>query len=71
MSQMRRCDRRCHEAKGRRCKCICDGFFHGANAAGTVNRQSLADGLTTLEEHGFRKGEALYVDQIKLHGIEP
>jgi len=25
----RRCDSRCHEAKGTRCTCICKGIFHG------------------------------------------
>jgi len=24
-----RCDRRCHQAKGRRCNCVCDGLSHG------------------------------------------
>ncbi len=25
----RRCDRRCHEAKGKRCRCCCGGKNHG------------------------------------------
>jgi len=27
-----RCDARCHEAKGDRCRCICGGAFHGVGS---------------------------------------
>lgn len=65
MGKVRRCDRRCHEAKGTRCRCWCGGFFHGAG--GTDNRDALQQGLThLLDEHGFKKGETAYIEQNKL-----
>ena len=27
----RRCDAVCHDAKGKKCTCVCSGKFHGAN----------------------------------------
>lgn len=32
MKRVRRCDSRCHNAKGKRCTCICGGRYHGINA---------------------------------------
>jgi len=62
MGKVRRCDRRCHEAKGTRCRCFCGGFFHGAG--GAANRQALQDGMTDLlEQCGFREGETAYIEQ--------
>ena len=29
MEKVRRCDSRCHNAKGSRCKCWCGGRYHG------------------------------------------
>ncbi len=29
MKRTRRCDARCHNAKGKRCTCICGGRYHG------------------------------------------
>ncbi|MDD5501579.1 MAG: hypothetical protein PHH57_07900 [Candidatus Omnitrophica bacterium] len=65
MGKVRRCDKRCHTAKGTRCKCWCDGFFHGS--AGATNRSALAQGAAELlEEHGFRKDETAYIAQEEL-----
>ncbi len=69
MGRTRRCDSRCHHAKGTRCKCWCGGFFHGA--AGAVNRQAVRDGVDgVLEEHGFKNGETKYLEQQDLPGME-
>jgi len=65
MGKVRRCDKRCHTAKGIRCKCWCGGFFHGS--AGASNRAALAQGATELlEEHGFKKDATAYVGQEEL-----
>ncbi len=65
MGKVRRCDKRCHTAKGTRCKCWCGGFFHGS--AGTASRAALAQGATELlEEHGFKKDETAYIGQEEL-----
>jgi len=29
MKRTRRCDARCHNAKGKRCTCWCGGLYHG------------------------------------------
>jgi len=51
-----------------RCHCWCQGALHGIK--GAANRQALQDGLTTLEEYGFKKGETAYIQQnsMKLEG---
>jgi len=65
MGKVRRCDKRCHTAKGTRCKCWCGGIFHGS--AGAANRAALTQGATEpLEEHGFRKDETAYIAQEEL-----
>jgi len=65
MGKVRRCDKRCHTAKGTRCKCWCGGFFHGS--AGAANRAALAQGAAELlEEHGFKKDEMAYIGQEEL-----
>ena len=65
MGRVRRCDSRCHNAKGTRCKCWCGGAFHGS--AGAVNREALVHGGTeVLEQHGFKKGETAYIEQKRL-----
>ena len=65
----RTCSKRCHEARGTRCKCICQGFYHGS--AGAANRQALQEQTEeevkkTLEQHGFKESETAYIEQIKL-----
>ena len=64
-SRVRRCDSRCHNAKGTRCACWCGGAFHGS--AGAANRQALVEGgVEILEEHGFKKGKTAYIEQREL-----
>ena len=70
--RIRKCTDRCHSAKGTRCKCICQGFYHGsAGSAGAANRQALQEQTEEevkeiLEQHGFKKGEAVYLEQLQL-----
>jgi len=65
MGKVKRCDSRCHNAKGSRCRCWCGGFFHGG--AGVANRAVLSGDTTAfLEEHGFKKGETAYIELKKL-----
>ena len=65
MGKVRRCDKRCHTAKGTRCRCWCGGFFHGS--AGVANRAALAQGMTELlERNGFKQGETSYIEQKEL-----
>ena len=71
MGRVRRCDSRCHNAKGKRCRCFCGGFFHGVNGAGAANRESLhqaneEEAKELLEQHGFKKDETAYIEQTKL-----
>ena len=66
MSKIRRCSSSCHNAKGTRCRCFCGGFFHGKDGAGAANREALAQGMTDLEQHGFKRGETVYIEQRKL-----
>jgi len=62
MGRVRRCDSRCHHAKGTRCKCWCGGAFHGS--AGAENRAAFAQGVDDqLEQHGSKKGETVYIEQ--------
>ena len=42
MGKIRRCDSRCHNAKGAKCKCWCGGTFHGT--AGNENRETFSMG---------------------------
>ena len=65
MGKVRRCDKRCHTAKGTRCRCWCGGFFHGS--AGSANRAALAQGMTELlAQNGFKQGETAYIEQKEL-----
>ncbi len=65
MGKVRRCDKRCHQAKGSRCACWCGGAFHGS--AGAANRMALGQGMTELlDEHGFKQGETAYLNQTEL-----
>lgn len=71
MGRVRKCNGRCHNAKGTRCRCICGGFFHGVNGAGTANRKALhqateEEAKELLEQHGFKKDETVYIEQRKL-----
>lgn len=64
MGRQRRCDWRCHTAKGPRCLCWCGGHFHGS--AGAINRDALHKGLVDIQEHGFESGKTEYREQMKL-----
>jgi hypothetical protein len=65
MKRVRKCDRRCHQAKGKRCYCWCGGAFHGE--AGAANRQALHDNVEgVLEQHGFETGKTAYIEQKTL-----
>jgi len=65
MGKVRRCDKRCHNARRPRCRCWCGGFFHGS--AGTANREALAQGVSqVLDRAGFKEGETAYIEQKEL-----
>ena len=69
MGRKRTCSSRCHNARGTRCKCVCQGFYHGS--AGAANREALHQATEeevkeTLEQHGFKEGETAYIEQRKL-----
>ena len=66
MSARRRCDDRCHKAKGDRCGCWCGGTFHGS--VGAVNREALKQGTLKVEDHGFEEGKTVYLEQTTLPG---
>jgi len=67
--RIRTCSERCHEARGTRCACVCQGFFHGS--AGAINRQALTQQTEEevkelLGQHGFKQGETAYIEQLEL-----
>jgi hypothetical protein len=65
MGKVRRCDCRCHNAKGTRCRCWCGGMFHGS--AGAENRAALVEGLIKMEDQpGYKEGEVAYIEQQKM-----
>jgi len=65
MGKVRHCGKRCHEAKGTRCKCWCGGFFHGTG--GSINRSALVSGLTRVEDRpDYHNGECKYIEQTKM-----
>jgi len=69
--RVRTCGKCCHEARGTRCACVCLGFYHGKDGAGAANREALAQATEAeqkilLEEHGFKKGATVYIEQRKL-----
>ena len=67
MGKIRRCDSRCHKAKGTRCRCWCGGFFHGVDGTGAANRAALTlDTTVILRQHGYKEGETAYIEQKML-----
>jgi len=67
MGKIRRCNNKCHSARGTRCSCWCSGFFHGVNGTGSVNRAALLGGMIGLEKMpGFKVGGTAYIQQTKL-----
>jgi len=68
--KVRKCDRRCHEARGKRCACWCGGSFHGTG--GAANRAALTEGVTDLlKEHGFEEGKTAYIAQTVMPLTDP
>ena len=69
MSKLKRCDSRCHQAKGTKCRCWCGGFFHGRNGGAAINRAALAGGMIEIAKlPGYKKMETKYIEQLKLEG---
>lgn len=65
MSRLRRCDSRCHDAKGSRCKCWCSSTFHSSK--GLINRSLIADGKLRLSDlPGYKAGHVVYTNHLKL-----
>jgi len=69
--RVRTCSKRCHSAAGKRCACVCQGFFHGKDGAGAANREALhqateEEAKELLEQHGFKENETAYIEQRKL-----
>ncbi|MDD5510455.1 MAG: hypothetical protein PHI12_06580 [Dehalococcoidales bacterium] len=70
MARVRRCDNRCHRAKGTKCRCWCGGNYHGS--AGADNRAALQQAVDSnaqkelLEQHGFKPGETVFLHQPEL-----
>ena len=60
MSKVRLCDKRCHEAKGTRCRCWCHGMFHGKKG---VQSPEWLQGVIkeTMSEAGVTPETATYV----------
>lgn len=52
MEKNRKCDSRCQEAKGKICKCWCDGRYHGLGSL-------KANELFSKDHPGNPEGEAL------------
>ena len=64
MSKVRRCDRRCHEAKKPRCRCWCGGRFHGANGAKNREAPALLEVIRHLRQEGqYPEGTYRYVKE--------
>ncbi len=65
MEKVRRCDSRCHRAKGTRCECFCGGALHGT--AGAANRQAITMGLASIEAlPNFKEGKTKFIYQQEL-----
>ncbi len=63
MNKVRRCDDRCHNAAGSRCKCWYGGFFYGTGSE--ANREKMEEATAFLSEHGGKPREA-YLGQRRL-----
>ena len=67
--RVRTCEKRCHEARGTRCKCVCQGFYHGN--AGATNREALHQATEEgakelLKQHGLKEAKTAYIEQMEL-----
>lgn len=56
-SKHRRCDERCHHARGAICNCWCGGLFHGAR--GAAAREAFAEVYGELPEEDPAEAEPL------------
>lgn len=69
MARLRRCDSRCHNAKGSKCHCWCLGIFHGYS--GLENRKLLTNGMLKLSDlSGYKQGKVVYVDQLNMEVMD-
>lgn len=51
-----RCDARCHNAKGKKCKCACGGLMHGAHQGKSeAEFQEYTTKIQTFVFEGVRK----------------
>ncbi len=69
--RIRTCGKICHSAKGTRCRCVCQSYYHGKNGTGAANRVALAQATEAeqallLEQHGFEKGKTKFIYQQEL-----
>ena len=60
------CNSRCYNAKGRKCKCVCDGMNHGAgetqaiiatarSASRLLGEQDSGSSLFVRQQHSFQE----------------
>jgi len=47
----RRCDSRCHDARGKKCVCICQGKNHGVGVAQAIDNTNLGFFENLGKEH--------------------
>jgi len=58
MSEVRRCDGRCHSAEHEKCVCWCGGLFHGKKGAG--NRQRMVEIIAEKFPDAVRGDDGTY-----------
>ena len=61
MSKIRVCDKRCHQAKGEKCRCWCNGYFHGENAS--YQRERLQRKIEQNPKWGEFKGRKIIFEE--------
>jgi len=71
-----RCDARCHNAKGPRCRCICGGRYHGAalrpGGVEQAVRDTWEEAIQEAEQKAKAEGAELDTSGLrKLIGLEP
>ncbi|HUV56866.1 MAG TPA: hypothetical protein VMV84_06500 [Dehalococcoidales bacterium] len=65
--RVRRCDRRCHEAKNPECNCWCGGLFHGS--AGASNRAALVLAPWAMPPQ-YKEGLTKYIASTRTIGAD-
>ncbi len=63
MGKGRKCNYRCHNEKGTRCRCWCEGQFHGTQ--GVSARAALKLGSWAMPPQ-FAEGKTAYIEQKEL-----